>query len=448
MRPGWGPERPGARPWPLARNLHPAHGRSGNPACGTQPRRVASPNTGRPMTIIPVILCGGASTQLWPLSRSNRPAQFVPLIDGRSLLQVTLSRLAWCGASVICVADEDHRFHVQEALRKERLHGQIVLGPDGAMPAVAMALAALQVRTLEGGDPLLLFSPANHHVPDSVAFREAVLEGVGAALSAHAESILLTCANAMVGVACETPAGDARIRFVRPHPVDLRCCLQEAGERDFMARYARVVEQPFAGPWTQVDGWNDVAALLPADTGGNHIASPAHTVRASRNLIHTHGRTVVALGTQDLLIVDTRDALLVARRDQLQAMDAVLAQLRRQQASLTARPSQAVAQWGQLSSVDQGERLEINPPRVKPGGCLGLRLHHHRSEHWIVLRGTAEITHGEQSQLLYENQSTQIAVGQAYQVCNPGSIELEMIEVQTGSFIGDQDVIHLESAAG
>lgn len=434
------------------------------------------------MTIIPVILCGGASTQLWPLSRSNRPAQFVPLIDGRSLLQLTLSRLAWCGASVICVADEDHRFHVQEALRKERLHGQIVLGPDGAMPAVAMALAALQVRTLEGGDPLLLFSPANHHVPDSVAFREAVLEGVGAAmsgaivhlrarpglpgpvwqrgvalarastvlaaLSAHAESTLLTCANAMVGVACETPAGDARIRFLRPHPVDLRCCLQEAGERDFMARYARVVERPFAGPWTQVDGWNDVAALLPADTAGNHITGPAHTVHASRNLIHTHGRTVVALGTQDLLIVDTRDALLVARRDQLQAMDAVLAQLRRQQASLTARPSQAVAQWGQLSSVDQGERFEINHHRVKPGGCLGLRLHHHRSEHWIVLRGTAEITHGEQSQLLYENQSTQIAVGQAYQVCNPGSIELEMIEVQTGSFIGDQDVIHLESAAG
>lgn len=434
------------------------------------------------MTIIPVILCGGARTQLWPLSRSNRPAQFVPLIDGRSLLQLTLSRLAWCGASVICVADEAHRFLVQEALRKERLRGQIVLGPDGAAPAVAMALAALQVRTLEGGDPLLLFSPANHHVPDSVAFREAVLEGVGAAmsgaivhlrarpglpgpvwhrgvvlarastvlaaLSAHAESTLLACANAMVGVACETPAGDARIRFVRPQPVDLRCCLQEAGERDFMARYARVVEQPFAGPWTQVDGWNDVSALLPADTTGNHIAGPAYTVRASRNLIHAHGRTVVALGTQELLIVDTRDALLVARRDHVHAMDEALAQLRRQQASLTARPSQVVEQWGQLSTVDQGERFGINHHRVKPGGCLGLRLHHHRSEHWIVLRGTAEITRGEQSQLLHENQSTQIAVGQAYQVCNPGSIELEMIEVQTGSFIGDQDVIHLESAAG
>lgn len=434
------------------------------------------------MTIIPVILCAGAGTQLWPLSRSNRPAPFVPLIDGRSLLQLTLQRLAWCGASVMCVANEAHRFLVQDALRQERLHGPIVLGPDGAMPAVAMALAALQVRTLEGGDPLLLFSPANHHVPDCVAFRQAVLEGVGAAmsgaivhlrarpglpgpvwhrgvvlarastvlaaLSAHAEGTLLACANAMVGVACETPAGDARIRFVRPQPVDLRCCRQQAGERDFMARYARVVEQAFAGPWTQVDGWNDVAALLPADTAGNHIAGPAYTVRASRNLIHAHGRTVVALGTQELLIVDTRDALLVARRDQVHAMDEALAQLRHQQASLTARPSQVVEQWGQLSSVDQGERFGIHHHRVKPGGCLGLRLHHHRSEHWIVLRGTAEITHGEQCQLLHENQSTQIAVGQAYQVCNPGSIELEMIEVQTGSFIGDQDVIHLESATG
>ena len=130
--------------------------------------------------ITPVILCGGSGTRLWPLSRQSFPKQFVPLIDGQSLLQLTLARLAWCGEPVVCVAAEDHRFLVADAIGGQRPGSQVLLEPAGRNTAAAMALAALLARQ-SGADPLLLFCPADHHIPDASAFAQTIRQGVAAA---------------------------------------------------------------------------------------------------------------------------------------------------------------------------------------------------------------------------------------------------------------------------
>ena len=468
------------------------------------------------MTLFPVVLCGGSGTRLWPLSRQSFPKQFVPLIGDRSLLRLTLERLAWCGAPATCVAAEEHRFLVSDTLLAAGQRGAaVLLEPAGRNTAAAMALAALQP-----GDPgrLLLFCPADHHIPDAAAFAETVRAGVAAAqagaivtfgvmpsfpstaygyiqrgaaradgservarfiekpnaeaaqalllqgdvlwnagiflcradtlrsaLSTHAPDILAACEQALAGAGRETL--DA-VHFVRPDREAFLACRSQSIDYAVMEHHPDVAVVPFQGQWSDVGSWNAVADLTPADGAGNRVHGAGHALQARNTYIHAGARPVVALGTDDLLIIDTPDALLVAQRDHAERVKDVVAHLARSDVPQAAAHRRVARPWGWYDSIDAGERFQVKRIGVKPGASLSLQKHHHRAEHWIVVRGTAEVTRGAETYLLSENQSTYIPIGEVHRLHNPGKLELEMIEVQSGAYLGEDDIVRLEDRYG
>ncbi len=472
--------------------------------------------------ILPVILCGGSGTRLWPLSRKSYPKQFVPLIGNKSLLRLTAERLAFAGGPLLCVAAEDHRFLVADDLKSAGLGGDLLLEPAGRNTAAAMALAALHAsaNAAQGADPLLLFCPADHHIPDAAAFAAMVQQGVAAAeagaivtfgvvpsfpstaygyiqqgdaradgsravarfiekpnadaaqalllqgnvlwnagiflarasvllaaLGAHAADIAASCQAAMAGATSETPPGNG-LQFVRPGKEAFLACRSQSIDYAVMEHHADVAVVPFVGQWSDVGSWNAVADLTPADAEGNRIDGQGHTLAARNTYIHAPGRTVVALGTQDLLIIDTPDALLVAHRDAAEQVKDVVAHLESAKLPQATLHRRVARPWGWYDSIDMGERFQVKRIGVKPGASLSLQKHHHRAEHWIVVQGTAEVTNGDQVFLLAENQSTYIPIGAVHRLHNPGKLELEMIEVQSGSYLGEDNIVRLEDTYG
>ncbi len=490
------------------------------------------------MNLHPIVLCGGSGTRLWPLSRKSFPKQFVPLIAGKSLLQLTLERLAplcSAGQGVMLVAAEEHRFMAADALRAAQAQGSVILEPAARNTAAAMALAALQVirdQASAGGapsdavaDPLLLFCPADHHIPDIASFARTVHQGVAAAqqgaivtfgvvpsfpstaygyieqgaaqgngshevarfiekpafaaaqalmlqggvlwnagifltrastllkaLDQHAPDVLASCQAAMAGASQElTQSGfQGGVRFIRPEPAAFKACRSQSIDYAVMEhlRAPHVAVVPFAGQWSDVGSWNAVADLSVPDSDDNRIEGQG-LVHGSRNtFIHAPHRPVVALGTHDLLIIDTPDAVLVAHRDHAEQVKDVVSQLEARNISQAADHRNVARPWGSYDSVDAGERFQVKRITVNPGASLSLQMHHHRAEHWIVVQGTAEVTCGSMTLLLTENQSTYIPLGETHRLANPGSIPLELIEVQSGSYLGEDDIVRFEDNYG
>lgn len=463
-------------------------------------------------SIIPVVMCGGSGTRLWPLSRKALPKQFVPLIQGKSLLQLTLERAATLGAHQIIVASEDHRFLVQECAEAAGVHSTPMLEPVARNTAAAMTVAALNAP----GDALLLFLPADHHIPDAQAFTATIRQGIPAARSGHivtfgvhptfpstaygyiqqgtellgmgvargvqrfvekpdalrarelllaggyfwnagiflvqastllsavqthAPDILMACQQA---VASQTMDGI----FRRLDAQAFGACRSESIDYAVMEKAPNVAVVPFSGAWSDVGSWNAVAELSAADADGNRIHGQGHTLEASNTYIHAPNRPVVALGTRNLLIIDTADALLVADVEHAEKVKTVVAQLEAQGVPQAQHHRRVARPWGAYDCVDAGARFQVKRIVVKPGGSLSLQIHHHRAEHWIVVSGTAEVTNGQSVMLLTENQSTYIPVGQAHRLTNPGKMPLEIIEVQSGSYLGEDDIVRLQDTYG
>jgi len=472
----------------------------------------ASSKSLSPDPIISIVLCGGSGTRLWPLSRKALPKQFVPLVQGKSLLQLTLERAALLGQQQIIVASEEHRFLVQDATAAAGLAGSILLEPVARNTAAAMAAAALNAPA----DAFLLFLPADHHIPDAAAFAATVRAGVPAAragsivtfgvqpsfpstaygyiqqgaalpgqgnahavqcfiekpnaaraqelllaggyfwnagiflvqagtliaaLQAHAPDILQACRQA---VAAQTADG----QFLRLDADAFRACRSDSIDYAVMEKAANVAMLPFAAAWSDVGSWNAVAQLSVADADGNRIHGQGHTLQSKDTYIHAPHRPVVALGTQNLLIIDTADAVLVAHADQAEQVKTVVAQLEALGVSQAQHHRRVARPWGVYDSVDSGERFQVKRIVVKPGCALSLQMHHHRAEHWVVVRGTAEVTNGDKVTLLSENQSTYIPLGQVHRLANPGKVPLEIIEVQSGSYLGEDDIVRLEDTYG
>uniref|UniRef100_UPI00356449E4 cupin domain-containing protein n=1 Tax=Hydrogenophaga sp. TaxID=1904254 RepID=UPI00356449E4 len=225
-------------------------------------------------------------------------------------------------------------------------------------------------------------------------------------------------------------------------------CRSQSIDYAVMEHHANVAVVPFQGQWSDVGSWNAVADLTPPDDEGNRIHGHGHALKAKNTFIHAPGRTVVALGTQDLLIIDTPDALLVAQRDHAEQVKDVVAHLTRHNIPEAAMHRRVARPWGWYDSVDMGERFQVKRIGVKPGASLSLQKHHHRAEHWIIVKGTAEVTRGKEVFLLSENQSTYIPIGEVHRLHNPGKMELEMIEVQSGAYLGEDDIVRLEDSYG
>lgn len=465
--------------------------------------------------ILPVILCGGSGTRLWPLSRKALPKQFVPLINGKSLLQLTLERVAALAPQhdsprALCVAAEAHRFLVAEAMRAAGVQGDLILEPVARNTAPAMAVAALHVNA----DDLLLFCPADHHIPDVGGFAAMIREGCTAAqegalvtfgvtpsfpssaygyiqkgpargdgthavarfiekpnasdavslllqgdmlwnagvflcrasvlleaMEQHAPDILLSCRDAMGKVIRDG-------RFLRPEPKSFTACRAQSIDYSVMEHYDGVVVLPFHGAWSDVGSWNAVAELSPPDAQGNRVVGQGLALQAQATYIHAPSRPVVALGTNDLFIIDTPDALLVAARSHAEEVRAVVAALEETQTPQAGQHRRVARPWGWFDGVEAGERFQVKRIMVRPGAALSLQMHHHRAEHWVVVKGVAEVTRGTKTFLLTENESTYIPIGEMHRLRNPGKTELEIIEIQTGSYLGEDDIVRFDDQYG
>ena len=470
--------------------------------------------------ITPIILCGGSGTRLWPLSRDSFPKQFVPLIDGKSLLQMTLERVKSLG-SPICVTNEEHRFFVQDLLNHdsqlEKSSASILLEPAGKNTAAAMAISAL----MPGISPsdLLLFLPSDHFVPDTENFISILKPGIAAAnagfivtfgvqpsfpsnaygyiqkgdpitlasgeintyavkrfeekpapekaqvmllsgnylwnagiflcaastlidaLAKYAPDILSFCQQAM-----RAPQIDGQ--FVRPHKESFLSCRSESIDYAVMEHFDKVAVVPFKGAWSDVGSWNSVAALTPEDQFGNRINGQGIAIQSNNTYINAPHRPVVTLGTSDLLIIDTQDAVLVSSVDRVEQVKEVVSVLKKDGWAQAVTHRKVARPWGWYDSVDMGERFKVKRIAVKPGASLSLQMHRHRAEHWIVVKGTAKVTNGNQVFLLEENQSTYIPIGVKHRLENPGKTDLEMIEVQSGSYLGEDDIVRFEDVYG
>ncbi|MEO7887966.1 MAG: mannose-1-phosphate guanylyltransferase/mannose-6-phosphate isomerase, partial [Polaromonas sp.] len=265
------------------------------------------------------------------------------------------------------------------------------------------------------------------------------------ALQAHAPDILDTCRKAMAA-----PQQDGL--FLRPAAATFKACRSQSIDYAVMERADNVVVYPFGGAWSDVGSWNAVAGLAPLEASGNRAGGDvrhAHHLRSRDTYIHASGgRPVMALGTEDLLIIDTPDALLVARSTDAEAVKEVVARLESLDSAQAVQHRRVARPWGWYDCVDAGDRHQVKRITVRPGASLSLQMHHHRAEHWIVVSGTAEVVNGDKLLLLTENQSTYIPVGQKHRLTNPGKTPLELIEVQSGSYLGEDDIVRFEDTYG
>jgi mannose-1-phosphate guanylyltransferase/mannose-6-phosphate isomerase len=205
---------------------------------------------------------------------------------------------------------------------------------------------------------------------------------------------------------------------------------------------------PLDAGWSDLGAWDAVWSVLPKDEHGNaHVGDVLHT--ASHNtLVHATSRLVSLVGVSDLVVVETPDAVLVASKANSQDVKNIVSQLTAQKREEHTLHRKVHRPWGWYDSIDEGGRFKVKRIQVKPKASLSLQKHHHRAEHWIVVRGTAEITNGSKVLTLTENQSTYIPVGEVHRLKNPDTIPLEIIEVQSGSYLGEDDIVRIEDKYG
>ena len=205
---------------------------------------------------------------------------------------------------------------------------------------------------------------------------------------------------------------------------------------------------PLNAGWSDVGAWDALWQVLPKDGSGNVAQGDVLLQDCENTLALSEGRLVACVGVSNLVVVETADAILVAHKDKTQDVKKIVDSLKKQGRSEGAIHRKVFRPWGSYDGVDAGERFQVKRIVVKPGGILSLQMHHHRAEHWIVVSGTARITRGEEVFLLSENQSTFIPLGTTHRLENPGRVALEMIEVQSGSYLGEDDIVRFEDVYG
>ena len=460
----------------------------------------------------PVLLSGGSGTRLWPLSREAYPKQFLALAGDDTMLQATWQRVAGLAdAAPIVVAGEDHRFLVAEQLRQIGAPTPaILLEPIGRNTAPAIAAAALQALR-DGEDPLLLVLPSDHVVRDADAFRAAVRAAMPAAEQGALVTFGIMPDAPETGfgyIEAERGEGVQRVlRFVeKPDAVTAQTYLDAGGyywnSGMFLLRASRYLEElrkfradivggaQAAFDAAQRDGdfirldkaafaacpadsidyavmeKTDAAMVLPVDIGWNDVGSwsalwevseqdgdgNAHhgdVISIDSRNSYAYARRMVALvGVDDLVVVETDDAVLVARKDRVQQVKDVVARLKAEQRTQAALHREVHRPWGSYDYIDMAEGFQVKRIKVKPGARLSLQSHTRRAEHWIVVRGTARVTRDNDVFELFANQSTYIPIGAKHRLENPGTEMLELIEVQSGDYLGEDDIVRYEDVYG
>jgi mannose-1-phosphate guanylyltransferase/mannose-6-phosphate isomerase len=241
-------------------------------------------------------------------------------------------------------------------------------------------------------------------------------------------------------------------RFIRPDKAAFAAIPSESIDYAVMERCPGspfpITMVPLSAGWSDLGAWDTVWNVLPKDAQGNAHLGDVLTVECQDTLVQATSRLVSLVGVRDLIVVETPDAVLVADRTRSQEVKAIVDQLKTNDREEHTLHRKVHRPWGWYDSVDEGHRFKVKRIQVKPGASLSLQKHHHRAEHWVVVQGTAEITVGDTTVLLTENQSTYIPAGTVHRLTNPGVIPLELIEVQSGSYLGEDDIVRLEDRYG
>ncbi|UYB51720.1 mannose-1-phosphate guanylyltransferase/mannose-6-phosphate isomerase [Xanthomonas sp. AM6] len=462
--------------------------------------------------VLPIILSGGSGTRLWPLSRETYPKQFLPLVGEHSMLQATWLRAApVAGQAPIVVANEEHRFIAAEQLQQLGVKpASILLEPKGRNTAPAIAVAALEA-THDGADPLLLVLPSDHVILDENAFQAAVKVAAAAAEQGKLVTFGIRPTSPETGYGYIKASGGDQVRPVerfveKPdlataqgylssgeyfwnsgmflfrasrylaelrkfQPAIAEACTQAwtAAKRDadfirldkdafaaspsdsidyaVMEKTADAVVVPLDAGWSDVGSWSALLEVSPQDARGN--AHHGDVIEIDCSNTYAYGSRLIAMvGLENVVVVETDDAVLVGHRDRIQEVKDIVAKIKSSGRSEATWHRKVYRPWGAYDSIDNGQRFQVKRITVKPGATLSLQMHHHRAEHWIVVSGTAEVTRGEEVLLLTENQSTYIPLGVTHRLRNPGKLPLELIEVQSGSYLGEDDIVRFEDTYG
>jgi len=460
--------------------------------------------------MIPVILSGGSGSRLWPLSRKNKPKQFLTLFHDSSMFQSTLTRLNGLDSleAPLIVCNNEHRFMVAEQLQEIGLDANgIILEPCARNTAPAIALAALKAMD-NGEDPLLLILAADHLISDVTAFHKAIEQARILAeqdklvtfgiqpQSAHtgygyieaeekskpssvkrfiekpdlatAESYLsagnffwnsgmfLFKASAYIKElarfspemlsSCKQSLEKAVIDldFVRVDPELFEQSPSDSIDYAVMEKTDKAMVVPLDAGWSDVGSWSSLWEAFSRDDEQNVLIGDVLVEDVHNAYIHSENRLVTVLGLDDVIVVETHDAVMVAHKDQAQKVKTIVEELTRQNRKEVETHRKCYRPWGNYDSVDMGDRFQVKRILVNPGASLSLQMHYHRAEHWVVVSGTAEVTRDDEVMLLGENESTFIPLGSVHRLRNPGRVPLEIIEVQSGAYLEEDDIIRLQ----
>jgi mannose-1-phosphate guanylyltransferase/mannose-6-phosphate isomerase len=472
-------------------------------AC-TQPGDAdAATSRARCARIVPVILAGGSGTRLWPVSRENYPKQLIDVVGCDSLLQATARRMdgfpaGWnVDAAPIVVCGEEHRFVIAEQLHENGVEARLIVEPARRDTAPALTLAA-SLACADGSDAILIVMPADHSIADLHALQAAIggfvekpAEEIAAQYVAAGtywwnSGIFIVRASVWLDTlkrlqpemhaACELAFSGGRSEgaYFRPlvdaflsAPADSidYAVMERLTETDEAAAAAEaeatqradasafVVNPPgvvirLEAGWSDLGSWDAVWAAMDKDASGNAGRGRVTFEGAVSSYAYSEGRLVACVGTTNVVVVETADAVLVVDRSRVQDVKGLVSRIKAQHAPEADAHRKVRRPWGFYDSIDHGERFQVKRIVVTPGAQLSLQLHHHRAEHWVVVRGTALVTRGDEQFLLSENESTYIPIGTRHRLENPGKVPLEIIEIQSGVYLGEDDIVRFNDNYG
>ncbi len=492
------------------------------------------------MLIIPTILCGGAGSRLWPVSRELHPKPFIRLQDGQSLLQKAFLRATSLPSvtEVLTVTNQELFFKTQDEYKEINQENRLtsyLLEPCGRNTAAAIAIAAMHIQQRYGDEAIMLVLPADHLIQDEVAFHQAVARATRLA----ARGILVTFGiqpmSAETGYGYievnetspiqdtsteETiPLGYSISKFIEKPDLQLATQYLEQGgylwnAGLFCFQVSTVLQQmrthcpliveavkltldvssvektqtwlqcrldekafnqvpedsfdyavmepaskhqgadigvavvPCHIGWRDIGSWQSIGELAEPDSNGNRVNGEAMFHSTQNCYVHSPDRMVGMVGVENLIVIDTPDALLVADKHLSQEVKHLYGMLKANGHETHKTHRTVYRPWGTYTILEDSDRYKIKRIEVNPRASLSLQMHHHRSEHWIVVSGTARVINGEQSFLLGVNESTYIAAGYKHRLENPGIVKLVMIEVQSGEYLGEDDIIRFQDHYG
>ena len=472
-------------------------------------------------SIIPVILCGGSGTRLWPISRQSFPKQYLPLSSSndKTLLQNTYERVkdikGICNPILVC--NEEHRFIAAEQMREINTKPiSILLEPFGKNTAPAIALSAL-IALEKADDPIIIVLSSDHEVKDKEKFIENVKDGINFAkkdklitfgvVPTHAETgfgyikadkHLIEGNSRAYEIAefTEKPNIEKAKEFISDHrytwnsgmfifrakeiikeidkfsPEILEFCRKSLNQSEYDLDFRRLNKETFSkcpdvsidvavmektnrglvipldAGWSDIGSWQAVWETSNKNQSENVIKGKVILNDSKKCLIRSEHRLIVGIGLTNLVVVETNDALLISEISKTQKVKEIVQTLKKKKLTEGYQHRKIYRPWGFYTSVVEDSRWQVKQIFVKPGEQLSLQMHHHRSEHWIVVKGTAKVQVNNTQSILTENESIYIPLGSKHRLINPGKIPLILIEVQSGAYVGEDDIIRFEDNYG